>query len=182
MDKVFWDIIGAACPPPDGPNFEVAWHDNLVEQLATLPPEDIVRFDRWFDDRVDGLNTYDHWGAAYLLNGGASDDGFYYFRNWLVGMGKRVYEAALADPDSLAEAVNPTRDFYEAEIYSAARHAWQRQGRDEEAFYAACDALGPCERRLRGVGWDFGDEAEMRRRLPRLAARYFSAGLWGDDS
>jgi hypothetical protein len=44
----------------------------------------------------------DQWGAAYLANGGCSDDGFDYFRGWLIGQGRKVYETVLADPDSLA--------------------------------------------------------------------------------
>lgn len=41
-------------------------------------------------------------GAAYVINGGCSDDGFIDFRSWLIAQGKAVYDAALADPESLA--------------------------------------------------------------------------------
>jgi Protein of unknown function (DUF4240) len=43
------------------------------------------------------------WGAAYLINGGCSDDGFDYFRGWLLSQGHATWQAALADPDSLAD-------------------------------------------------------------------------------
>src|SRR5262245_11456348 len=101
-DKRFWDVIAVACKHSVS-DFTDQWTRALVKQLATLPPEEIVRFDGWFDDRTEALYTQDHWGAAYLINGGASDDGFYYWRCWLVGMGKSIYEEALADPDSLAD-------------------------------------------------------------------------------
>ena len=172
-DKRFWDIIAVACKiEGDDPDFEVEWYDALVEQLVTLPHEDIVRFDRWFDDRTDALYTRDHWGAAYLINGGASDDGFYYFRCWLVGMGKRVYEAALKDPDTLADVVNSSID-YEAEIYSVARAAWERLGLDEDDFDRAYKKLGRRKKaKLKGEDWAFNDDEEMRRRLPRLFELY----------
>ncbi|MFL6076856.1 MAG: DUF4240 domain-containing protein [Mycobacteriales bacterium] len=32
----------------------------------------------------------DLWGAAYLINGGASDDGFDYFRGWLIARTRGV--------------------------------------------------------------------------------------------
>jgi len=53
--------------------------------------------------------AYDHdlWGAAYLLNGGCSDDGFDYFRGWLIGQGQEVYENALRDPQSLRNVTGP---------------------------------------------------------------------------
>lgn len=173
-DKRFWDVIAFACKPPDEEeDFLDAWLEPLVEALMTLPPDDVVRFDRWFDDRTDALYTHNHWGAAYLINGGASDDGFYYWRCWLVGMGKTVYEAALADPDSLADVVDPDRDDYEAEIYGAARGAWRNLGLDEDDFDKAYEAQGKRKRlKLRGRAWDFDNDRQIRKRFPRLAALY----------
>ena len=46
---------------------------------------------------------WDLWGAAYLINGGCSDDGFEYFRRWLVLQGRDVFQAAVSNPDTLAE-------------------------------------------------------------------------------
>src|SRR5260370_38007008 len=112
-DKRFWDVIAVACQP-GVEDFTADWGEGLSKQLATLSPDDIVRFGWWFDQKTDALYTIDHWGAAYRINGGASDDGFFYWRCWVVGMGKQVYEAALADPDSLADVVDPKVFDYEA--------------------------------------------------------------------
>ena len=35
------------------------------------------------------------------MNGGCSDDGFQYFRNWIISRGKEVYYAAKENPDNL---------------------------------------------------------------------------------
>lgn len=43
------------------------------------------------------------WAAAYVVNGGCSDDGFDYFRGWLIAQGCTTFERVLADPDTLAE-------------------------------------------------------------------------------
>jgi hypothetical protein len=168
-DKRFWDVIGFACKHEFGPDFQRAWRSALVAALMTLPPDEIARFDRWFDDRTDALYSHDHWAAAYVINGGASDDGFYYFQCWLVGMGKQVYDAALADPDSLAEVLPGVT--CEASIYSAARAAWIAQGNgdDYESAYAAVERAGRV-RQLAGEDWDYDDDDEFRRRFPRLAA------------
>jgi Protein of unknown function (DUF4240) len=115
--------------------------------------------------------TIDLWGAAYTINGGASDDGFYYFRCWLIGMGKDIYEAAVADPDSLADVVDPKIDAY-AEIYAAAHQACMAvSGRPDTGPYPARNEYSGKE--LPGEYWDFGNVEEVRRRLPRLAAIYF---------
>ena len=37
------------------------------------------------------------WDAAYLINGGCSDDGFDYFRGWLVDQGRETFERCLAE-------------------------------------------------------------------------------------
>ena len=39
----------------------------------------------------------------YVINGGCSDDGFDYFRGWLIAQGKSVFMKALENPDSLAK-------------------------------------------------------------------------------
>jgi len=130
--KRFWDVIAASCDPEAD---ESAWHDGLVENLARLPLEDLLAFDWRFDALTEAAYRRDLWWVADLLNGGASDDGFYYFRCWLVGMGKTVYEAALANPDNLARIVTPDRDC-EAEIYSVAAHAYeQATGGSADVFW-----------------------------------------------
>ncbi len=63
--------------------------------------------------------------ACYVMNTGAGDDGFYYFRCWLVGMGKEIYGKAIKDPDCLVDVALPYSSGIdaEAEIYAAAHEA-----------------------------------------------------------
>lgn len=83
-------------------------------------------------------------------------------------MGREVYEAAVANPDSLAGVVVADTDA-EAEIYAAAHQAWMAvTGRSDTDFYPARNESAE----LRGEDWDFDDDGEVGRRLPRLAAIY----------
>src|SRR5436190_6629643 len=135
-EKEFWAIIHS-CPGDDG-----ADHDALVETLATFSEDGILQFAHWFDTFTNRAYTVDLWGAGYLINGGCSDDGFYYFRNWLIGQGKEVYDKAVADPDSLADVV-AGRQFAEASLSSAAPAAWERNGLSADpAFYDRLEAMG----------------------------------------
>jgi hypothetical protein len=43
------------------------------------------------------------WAAAYVINGGCSDDGFDYFRAWLMLQGQGTFGQAVADLDSPAD-------------------------------------------------------------------------------
>lgn len=177
-DKRWWDIISVGCPRDVEPD---EWCDTLSAVLETLPPEDIVRFDVWMESQAERAYRRDLWRVAALANSGASDDGFYYFRLWLVGMGKQVFETALADPDSLANVLDPTSDMYEAEMYSAAAIAYETvlglpydeaRNRYEAAYkQAGPPHSGPV---LPPDDWPSEEFAEYRARLPRLSALYLS--------
>jgi hypothetical protein len=42
---------------------------------------------------------WDLWGAAFVINGGCSDDGCERFRARLIMQGRDVFERALDDPE-----------------------------------------------------------------------------------
>lgn len=174
----FWDHIRATRrADPD------AHAERLTARLAKLPEEEILDFGHWW--AVADCRAYrrDLWGAAYLINGGCSDDGFQYFIWWLLLQGRTVYEAAIADPDSLAEVLDG-EDEVEAEVYPDVDAWFLATGteRDDDGYAAHERAmkfrhpkppkLPPLARR-----WDFDDDGEVRKRFPRLAALY----LGGDD-
>lgn len=110
MDRdQFWDLVeqsrrGFRSEQPDG-NMDRQF-DTLRELLLALPPSEIQSFGDIRDACAIDAYTWNLWGAAALLNEGAcSDDGFADFRNWLISMGRKTYEDALADPDSIATSV-----------------------------------------------------------------------------
>jgi hypothetical protein len=101
-DDRFWALIGAA---RDAAGDDVEDRVSGLEQvLLTHAPDEVAAFRQKYDEMLARSYRWDLWGAAYVMNGGCSDDGFRYFRDWLISEGEAVFEAALADPDSLAEA------------------------------------------------------------------------------
>ena len=157
--------------------------ERLEARLAKRPVNDILDFANIWDQMLYRAYTWDLWGAAYIINGGCSDDGFEYFRGWLILRGRKVYEAALKNPDSLAGVVDPDEDFCESEARPG-WNAWFRATgteRDEagyDALEAALDARPQRQSPNRGLGrgWDFDDERKMRKRYPRLWALYNDSG------
>lgn len=85
------------------------WHDTeasatwLTSQLEELGPVAALRFHIIMQSYLDIADKCGLWDAAMLLCRGCSDDGFLYFRGWLIAQGKEVYLAAMKDPDSLAD-------------------------------------------------------------------------------
>ncbi len=165
----FWEIIQSACQSDRRRTEE--WSSRLTELLAKLEAEEILEWDNIFEQFVAAAYTVDLIAACCFLNAGAGDDGFYYFRCWLVGMGQDIYSAAITDADSLVEVALPLSEGIdaEAEIYGAARQAWMEvTGLPDTAAYPV--RTKPAE--LIGEDWDCDDPKMVRQRLPRLSAFY----------
>ncbi|MGW3243241.1 DUF4240 domain-containing protein [Streptomyces sp. NPDC001070] len=176
----FWHLIesarsGAAA---GGEPFDAV----LVSLLAERPTREILEYAERFDEVHDALYRWDVWAAAYLMGGGCSDDSFIDFRAGVIALGREWYERVAAGPDSLAghpavvEAAGARRDealFYE-EVNYVAGEAFERLTGDRDAFYAAWAGYRPAQGQGTaetdmGEDFDFDDDAEMHRRLPRLA-------------
>ncbi len=179
----FWDHIESS--KRSDPDEHV---ERLTKQLAKLPTDEIADFEHWW--RVSAAEAYrwDLWGAAYTINGGCSDDGFTDFRSWLILQGRDTFQAALTNPDSLAD-LDVEEDSATCECYPGSK-AWFRatatepDGDGYEAFHAAVEARHPTAAAVgepeMGENWDFDDLEETRRRLPRLAAMYLSGDRESD--
>jgi Protein of unknown function (DUF4240) len=82
----------------------------LVARLGDLPLSEVVGFHRVVEELEAESFRADLWGAALVIHRmgpiddfWCSEDSLWGFREWLVEQGRQVYEAAIADPDSLAE-------------------------------------------------------------------------------
>lgn len=96
----FWNLIDATLAHAGDQEQQVS---ALRVRLEELSGPEVAAFEAAFQERMAQSYTWDLWGAAYVINGGCSDDGFEYFRRWLVSAGREVFEKALTDPDSLAD-------------------------------------------------------------------------------
>src|ERR1019366_8386102 len=81
----------------------------LAAALRNYSLPELISFRDHFDALVDQANSWKLWGAADLICGGCSDDGFEYFRYGLIAMGRKVFESALKNPNSLAKTHIDTR-------------------------------------------------------------------------
>ena len=167
----FWAIVEKATADQPGSPDEVA--KRAAAELATRDPAEIVAWDRHLGKVMAASGIEDLWAAAYLINGGCSDEGFDAFRGWLIAHGRETVARAVREPDSLADvpAVRAAADtgavFEAEEVLAIAAQAYE---------LATGGPLPPSESpRTRPEAtelWDFDNEDEMRRRLPRLAALF----------
>ncbi len=168
---MFWQIVERAAKSDHDPDAHV---EALGAELRELALQEIISFEVAFRRHLNEAYTWDLWGAAYVIHGGCSDDGFEYFRRWLVARGRDVYEAALSDPDSLAQLdMRPGPDgVWEFEaIYYVARQIFEEKGgqgdvRDYSEPEAGLGGPGPS-------GEPFEeDEVHLARRYPGLWRRF----------
>jgi hypothetical protein len=183
----FWDVIEVA--QADAASTDDLFDQVLVKQLASKPRQEILEYAERFDELHDALYRWDVWAAAYLIGGGCSDDSFMDFRAGVIALGRQWYERVAADPDSLAahpavvEAAGGLEEalFYE-DVNYAASGAFQQITGDADAFYEAWRDFHKADRENgaavdMGEDFDFDDDSEMNRRLPRLAALFLGPNL-----
>ncbi|MFJ8712546.1 DUF4240 domain-containing protein [Streptomyces violaceus] len=170
MDETeFWELVDDSREAAEGDPEEQA--DLLVERLSQLDPDSVLDFARHFESRYNRAYQWDLWGAAWVMLDGASDDAFDFFRCWLIGQGRHVFEGAVHDPDSLAELL----DEFDEEF----------DGDGEELGYAADEAyeqltgvvapdleIPPAPPEPEGTSLDFENERLLAERYPRLWERF----------
>lgn len=140
--------------------------DLLTKHLQPLDAEQVLAFSRIFDSMMDKAYTYDLWGAAYVIQGGCSDDGFMDFRSSLISTGKEVFERAASSPETLAELARDMVEclFLEGFAYPATTVYEQKTGSLPER-----EAPHPAD--PTGEPWD-EDQTVLERRFPKLWAKY----------
>ena len=87
----------------------------LREQLVPLPLEELQSFAPIVDELLYEAYRPLLWAAAYVMNGGCSDDGFEYFRGWLITQGAAVFFQAVDNPDTLADVIPSQQIDFECE-------------------------------------------------------------------
>lgn len=171
----FWKLIEEARSRVPAPDNGDAVAEQAAALLALRPPREIIAADRILSGLMADSYRSPLWGAAYVINGGCSDDGFDYFRGWLITQGRETFERIIADPDALAglPAVRAFAadglDIWCEEALSIAWTAHQTATGEElpnDGFSIRLPDLDP------DWNFDFDDREEMSRRLPRLTKLY----------
>lgn len=169
-DDEFWSIIersraALSAEKPDGNMARQAAALRTI--LAQLPSNAIVQFRDLFMAKMEQAYTYDLWAAAYVIAQGCSDDGFHDFRSWLISMGRKVFEAALSEPETLVgPASDPAvEDVFFEELPNIAAEAYQlKTGRPTP------ELIPSRPKAPKGDRWS--SDAELVRRFPALWPKF----------
>jgi hypothetical protein len=141
--------------------------DTLPDRLALFKPAAIRQFDQILRQMDNAAYRTDIWALAYLLRGGCSDDSFDAFRGWLILQGRKVFDAALADPDGFDVRLHHGESGGMDALRDAAPTAYGlREGK----------SMKPVKVPLLELKGPEIDEEDFASYLPRVAAAVRAAG------
>ncbi len=147
----------------------------LAAELQRLPVPELKAWDAQLTDFFYRAYSYDLWGAIVLIKGGCGDDSFMDFRFTLISLGRKIYERAMAEADSLADVdfKDPTFEGYQYVASRVYEERMRAQGRTQQQLDEEEEReRAHMPRHPKGPAGKEINEWEMEARYPRLAAKH----------
>jgi len=160
----FWKVIKIS-KDKSGNDFEQQ-QEVLSKELSRLSPDEIISFANRFRFFRGQANTWELWGAIYIIQGGCSDDSFNDFREWVIGQGKDFYYKTINDPESLVEVDNDKIEEVEWEGLGYVPSTVFKEITGKEMPYPFKENLDTT-----GVEWD-EESDDLKNMFPKLYAKY----------
>jgi hypothetical protein len=163
-EEMFWTIIELSKSKSKG-DFEQQ-PEELANELRKLTPENLILFGNRFRFFRGKANTWELWGAIYIIHGGCSDDSFNDFREWVIGQGKNFYYKTIQDPESLVEVDTPKIEEVDWEGLGYVASTVFEEFTGQEMPYPFIE-----NQDTTGTEWDEGSD-DLKNMFPKLFAKY----------
>ena len=175
-EEQFWAIVQTAVD--EAGDDEDEYLEVVKRELSKLSLKEMIGFRLRTDKLLYDSYTSEMWCAGYLMNGGCSDDGFEYFRLWVISRGRKVYEAAMANPDNLIDYIDDDdeMDFFEFEsFWYVALEAFEEAVDADLYDYIDCDNFKTCEGNYPNFefNWEEDEPESMQKLCPRLFEKFW---------
>ncbi len=175
-EEQFWAIVQTAVDEAN--DDEEAYLEVVKRELSKLPLKEMIGFRLRTDKLLYDSYTSEMWCAGYLMNGGCSDDGFEYFRLWVISRGRKAYEAAMANPDNLIDYIgdDDEMDFFEFEsFWYVALEAFEEAVDAELYDYIDDENFKTCEGNYPNFefNWEEDEPESMQKLCPRLFEKFW---------
>ena len=167
-EEKFWQIVAKSLEESNNENEQEA---SLIKQIALLSPKEMIGFRLRTDKLLHDSYTSELWCAAYIIKEGCGDDGFEYFRNWLISKGKEPYYQALENPDTLIDFVSTNGAYYEFEsFWYVALEAFNKTTSKDLYDYIDNEKFTECEGSYPAIDlhWNEGESETMKAIAPKL--------------
>lgn len=174
-ETLFWNLVGASLQHSTDQDSQEAY---LIQALEQLTPKEMIGFRLRTDQLLYDTYNSTMWCAGYLMNGGCSDDGFEYFRNWVISKGKDVYYQAKENPDSLIHLKDQAEDelFDFESFWYVALEAFENKTGEELYDYIDEDQVEFNEGNYPSFEFDWSDEEpeSMQKLCPQLFEHFWN--------
>lgn len=147
----------------------------LIKEIFKLTPKEIIGFRLRTDKLLFDTYNSKMCCAGYIMNGGCSDDGFEYFRNWIISRGKNTYYKAKENPDNLINQVNQNIDIYEFEsFWYVANEAFRQKTNKDLYNYIDDEKFKTNEANYTKFEFDWkeNDPKSMKTLCPNLSKKF----------
>lgn len=177
----YWELVDDVLAEADDEGNGEAVLDTYAAFLADLPPDDLADISRLVKSLDARATTWPVLGAVRVLLGTSADAEFEDFRGWLISRGRDTFERVVADPDALADLVEPgAEESYQIEGWvGASDEAWVEITDDEpgEPDFEYPVALSDRDPDV----LDTDDEEMLAARYPALTAALHEPEPLSDD-
>lgn len=173
-EDLYWAIIDKSLKATSDQDDQ---EEFLIEEITKLTPKQMIGFRLRTDKLLYDTYTSEMWCAGYIMNGGCSDDGFEYFRNWLISRGKETYYKAKANPDNLVDEADPEIDMYEFEsFWYVALAAFEQKSGKDLYDYIDYDNFKTSEGHYPEIvfTWQEENPESMKKLCPRLCKKMWN--------
>ena len=175
-ENKYWELIAKSLKKSDDQEEQ---EETLIKDIAKLTPIEMIGFRLRTDKLLHDTYNSEMWCAAYMINGGCSDDGFEYFRNWLISRGKDVYYKAKENPDSIIDELeeNDIQDECDFEgFWNVADEAFTMRTGKELYDYIDYDNFKTREGSYSSIEFNWNEEnpETMKNICPRLFEKFWT--------
>lgn len=113
-EDLYWTIVDKSLKNTNNQDDQEQF---LIKEISKLTPKQMIGFRLRTDKFLYDTYNSEMWCAGYIMNGGCSDDGFEYFRNWVISRGKDVFYNAKQNPDNLISKIDKNAEMYDFESF-----------------------------------------------------------------
>jgi Protein of unknown function (DUF4240) len=160
-DERFWSIIDESRRG----NTSSANSKVLLQVLSRLSDREVSAFGHMFYEKLCALNFWRLWAAGSIIAGGMSGDQFHYFRSWIIGKGKDLFDAAMKDPDAIGPWIE-NRDVDNELLEYVATEIMETRGGEDPRELSDCNP----DAKPRGKPFEEDTVGELCPKLAQLFA------------
>ncbi len=134
-EEVYWEIIERSLTQTNNQEDQELF---LIAEIEKLSLKEMIGFRLRTDKLLFDSYNSNLWCASYIINNGITEDGFEYFRCWLISRDRDVYFKTMASPEYLIEITDIEKQSYDFEgFWYVATNAFKNK--TNEDFYSYID-------------------------------------------